>query len=84
MNEMLDALSANIQNLGSFAQMQDFRQHTGEGYVDGLMVIYADQVRALGELRKMFQTPSTYNGMQSEEYSRLLLHSACHDQLTRS
>ena len=55
---VLDVLSENIQSLGRFVQMQDFCQHTGEGYVGGLINIYIDQARALDKLRRMLQTPS--------------------------
>ena len=58
MYNALDALSENIQSLGRFAQMEDFRRHTGEGFVGGLMEVYASQVRALAELRKTMQTPN--------------------------
>lgn len=61
MQQAIDALSENIQSLGRFAQMEDFRRHTGEGFVSGLMELYSSQVRALGELRKTLQTPSATN-----------------------
>lgn len=57
----LDALSENIQSLGRFAQMEDFRRHTGEGFVGGLMEVYASQVRALAELRKTVQASLVTN-----------------------
>ena len=61
MQQAIDALSENIQSLGRFAQMEDFRRHTGEGFVAGLMELYSSQVRALAELRKTVQTPSATN-----------------------
>ncbi len=62
MNEVLNTLNKNIQSLGRFVQAEDYRLQT-LGLNGSLTEIYTDQVRALGELRKMFQTPSAYNGV---------------------
>lgn len=67
-NDALDALSENIQSLGRFAQMEDFRRHTGEGFVGGLMEVYASQVRALAQLRNTTQTPSLTQRLSVGDY----------------
>ena len=68
----MDALSENIQSLGRFAQMVDFRRHTGEGFVGGLMEVYASQVRALAELRKALPTPSLARRLSVGDYLECL------------
>ena len=44
-------LSGSIQSLGRFAQMDDFRSCVPDGYAEGLMDVYRENVRCLTEVQ---------------------------------